>query len=282
MLVGAHDVFHGTNFVSPPTRNAAEVVTIHDLTYVHHAQTVAHDALQYRQLVPRALDRGAQVVSPTAAVAAAVRALYHLPANRVHVTPLGVDEEWFHAKAPHAHWLDRQFLPARYLLFVGSIDPRKNLTRLLEAHAEARLQDPDVPDLVLAGPAGRTEIDPTSGVHTTGWLDQASLMSIVAGSHGLVLPSLDEGFGLPVLEALACGRPVVVSEIPALTEVADHSSITCDPLDITSMSNALIALTHAPDGAAERASRRAWAQAFTWERTAELTVEAYRQAIAQR
>ncbi|WP_298462693.1 glycosyltransferase family 1 protein [uncultured Cellulomonas sp.] len=275
-LVGRTDVFHGTNFVSPPTRRAREVLTVHDLTYVHHAGTVSSASLLYRELVPRALRRGAVVVTPSRAVADAVRSHYALPDDAVHPTPLGVDDAWFAAQPPSARRRAELGLPDDYLLFVGSLDPRKNLPALLRAFEAVRRTTPDAPALVLAGPAGReTALAAQDGVHLTGWLADADLRDVVAGCRALVLPSLDEGFGLPVLEALACGRPVVAADIPALREVAGDLAVLACPTDDDALADALTRVLTAPDGDDERARRRARAQTFTWAACADRTLDVY-------
>ncbi len=276
LLVGTTDVFHGTNFTSPPTRRAREVVTVHDLTYALHAQTVSADSLLYRELVPRSLARGALVLTPTHAVADAVRDHYRLPDDRVRVTPLGVDDAWFTAGPPSASWLSGRGLPSRYVVFVGSLDPRKNLPTLLAAHDALRRADSAVPPLVLAGPAGRERsLDGRAGVHPTGWLEDAELRSLVAGAACLVLPSLDEGFGLPVLEALACGRPVVVSDLAALREVGGPHVTVAPTLDPEGLAAAIERACAAPDDDAARAGRRAWGRRFTWAACADRTLDAY-------
>lgn len=275
-LVGRTDVFHGTNFVSPPTRRAREVVMVHDLTYLDHSETVSRESLAYRDLVPRALDRGAHVVTPSQTVADAVRGRYALTADRVTATPLGVDADWFDAEPPSNRWLEARLLPSEYVVFVGSIDPRKNLPRLLEAHARARAELNTVPDLVLAGPAGReTSLAERPSVHLTGWLEDADLRSLVAGARALLLPSLDEGFGLPALEALAAGRPVVTSSVPALREVAGPHAEVADALDTDGLAAALVRAVSAADDEPARTARRAWARRFTWARMADRTVDAY-------
>jgi glycosyltransferase involved in cell wall biosynthesis len=275
-LVGRTDVFHGTNFVSPPTRHAREVLTVHDLTYARHRETVSTADLAYRELVERAVRRGAQVLCPSHAVAADVRAHYDLTVDRVTVTPLGVDRDWFDAVPATAQALAARALPHDYLLFVGSLDPRKNLSTLLAAHALARAADAGVPDLVLAGPAGR---DPSladrPGVHLTGWLDDAELRAVVAGAAALVLPSLDEGFGLPVLEALACGRPVAVSRVPALLEVGGDVVVDAPARDPEALADALHRVLALPDGPVERAARRDHARGFSWDTCADRTLDVY-------
>lgn len=279
LLVGRTDVFHGTNFVSPPTRRAAEVVTVHDLTYVDHPGTVSPDSLAYRDLVPRALERGAHVVTPSAAVAAAVRERYGLDATRVTATPLGVDAAWSRPAPPLSPAAPR--VPDDYLVFVGSLDPRKNLPRLLDAHAAVRATRPGTPDLVLAGPAGRERsLTGRPGVLPTGWLEEDDLRALVAGASALVLPSLDEGFGLPVLEALAAGRPVLAADVPALREVAGGHAVLADPLDVDALAEGLSQVLDAPDDEAARSARRAWASRFTWQACARRTLEVYRRAAA--
>jgi len=276
MLIGPTDVFHGTNFVSPPTCRAREIVTIHDLAYALHPHTVGAASLLYRDLVPRALARGADVLTPSEVVAAAVREYYGLADDRVTAVPHGVDDAWFEATPPEHAWLSDRGLPANYLIFVGSLDPRKNLPVLLDAHARWRAEDGDAPDLVLAGPAGReASLIGRPGVHLTGWLDDHDLRRLVAGSRALVLPSVDEGFGLPVLEALAAGRPVVVSDIPVLHEVAGPHAIAAAPGDPDALADALARAANAPDDDAARARRRTWARRLTWAACADRTLDVY-------
>lgn len=275
-LTGRTDVMHGTNFVSPPTRRAHEVLTVHDLTFALHAETVTAASLQYRELVPRALARGAHVLTPTSAVAAAVAEHYGLADERVTTTLLGVDAPWFDARPAAAGWLAEHGLPDQFVLFVGSLDPRKNLPRLLEAHARLRRDRPGTPDLVLAGPAGREErLAATPGVHVTGWLADEDLRALVAASRLLALPSLDEGFGLPVLEALATGRPALVSSVPALLEVGGPHVVAAPPDDVDALAAALAQVLDAPDDATTAAARQDWARAFTWDACADRTLDAY-------
>ncbi|GEK21668.1 glycosyltransferase family 4 protein [Cellulomonas xylanilytica] len=275
-LVGATDVFHGTNFVSPPTRRAREVVTVHDLTYVEHRETVDAATLAYERLVARSVARGATVLTPSRTVAAAVRAHYDLPQDAVAVTPLGVDDAWFEAAAPSASWLQERTLPDRYVVFVGSLDPRKNLPRLLQAHEQARRTDPSLPDLVLAGPAGRATPDGVGpAVHLTGWLSDEDLRTLVGGASGLVLPSLDEGFGLPAIEAAAAGVPVLASDLAVLHEVAAPDTVFAPPTDVDALSGALLHLAQARRTPDADDARRAWARQFTWQACAAATLAAY-------
>jgi glycosyltransferase involved in cell wall biosynthesis len=275
-LAGAVDVFHATNFVAPPAWRAASVVTLHDLTFLRHPQWVTPAVLRYRRLVPRALARGAVVVTPTRAVAEEVAEAYAVPPDRLVVTPLGVDPAWTAPPPVEDSWLAARGLPADFLVFTGAREPRKNLATLLAAHRRARAEGA-VPDLVLAGPAGwGDEVTAADGVHVTGWLAAAELRGLVARARAAVLPSHYEGFGLPVLEAMAAGTTVLASDIPAHREVTGGHARLVPPTDVDGWAAALA--TVAPSDEAARAEAVAWALSHTWRACAEATVEAYRRA----
>lgn len=287
-LAGQVDVFHATNFVAPPARRAATVVTVHDLTYLRYPEMVTAASARFRDLVPRALRRGATVCTPTAAVGAEVADAYRLPPERLVVTPLGVGPAWRTAAPADPAWLAANGLPERYLLFVGNREPRKNLPTLLAAYREL-LADPPVnpggvPPLVLVGPAGWGEaLDlaglPAEAVRTPGYLPEDDLARVVTGAAALVFPSWYEGFGLPALEALACGTPVVATDLPALREVLGDQAELVPPGDAAAMAAALAKVLGDPGGERARAARRARAAAFTWAACANATLSAYRRAL---
>jgi len=291
-LAGRVEVFHGTNFVAPPARRAATVVTVHDLTYLRFPDMVTDASARYRDLVPRALGRGAIVCTPTAVVAAEVADEYGLPPDRLVVTPLGVADLWRHAAPPDPGWRAARGLPARYLLFVGSREPRKNLGTLLTAYRDllggkggaAAPAGPGVPPLVLAGPPGWGEALDTAGlppdaVRTLGYLPEPDLAGVVAGAAAVVVPSWYEGFGLPALEALACGTPVVAADLPAHREVLGDQAELVPPGDPGALAAALGRVLEDPGGEAARAARRTRAAGFTWETCAQATLAAYRLAM---
>jgi glycosyltransferase involved in cell wall biosynthesis len=280
LLVGGCDVFHATNFVLPPTRRAVGVVTVHDLTFLRYAETVTAATLRYRTLVPRSVARAAMVLCPAEATAADVAAEYGLASERVVATPLGVSDDWRTAKplAPEArHALG---VPARYVLFVGSHEPRKRLPDLLAAHRAARAADDAVPPLVLAGPVGwGDQVDAPDAIDT-GYLDEPTLRSLVAGATCLASPSTYEGFGLPVLEALACGTAVVASDLAVHREITGGHAMLVTVGDVDALAAALVAASRAEPDPEAVLRRKAWASTFTWSRCAEVTIDAYRRALA--
>jgi len=272
LVSGRTDVYHATNYVLPPLRRARGVVSVHDLTYLHSPDLVDSTSRRYRALVPRSIARASAVLALSHSVADQIREAY---APRVPVIPiaLGVDPLWATAAPPDDTLRRRLGLPSSYLLFVGTLEPRKNLATLLQAHALLR----DAPPLVLVGTSGwGREVD-LSGCVTPGYLDDAALRSVVAGAAAVVLPSHDEGFGLPVLEALAAGTPVVASDLPVHHEVGGDVTVYAPPGDPEAIAAALTLVLDTPgDGGA----RKRHAAPFTWERTAEATRAVYRQVCA--
>ena len=277
LLTGRLDVFHATNFVLPPLRRARGVVTIHDLAYLRMTETVSAASARYRALVPRSLARARVVLTPSEAVAEQVREAYTPQlANSgapVIAVPHGVSEPWLHARPPDAGLRARLRLPAAYVLFVGTLEPRKDLPTLLAAH---RLL-PGSPPLVLVGPPGWGRQLDTTGCVTPGYLDDTELRPVVAGASALVLPSRDEGFGLPVLEALAAGTPVVASDLPVLREIGGEHVAYAAVGDAEAFAAALQAVLDAPGDAR---ARRAHAAPYTWQRSADEHRRAYALALS--
>ncbi len=222
LLAGRSDVFHGTNFVLPPTGRAGGVVTIHDLAYLTMPDVVDRTNQALRELVPRSIRRAAAICTPTRAVADLITDTYGPDLPPVIVTQLGVDPEWLEVEPPDDAERRHLRLPESYFLFVGTREPRKDLDTLLAAYAALRAErgPAGLPRLLLVGPDGwGPDQRPSPGVEIHGYATGADLRMIVAGARALVMPSRDEGFGLPALEGLAAGSAVIVSDVPAMVEV---------------------------------------------------------------
>ncbi len=277
-VTGRADVVHGTNFVLPPPRRAAGVVTVHDLTFARYPELVEPATLRYRTLVPRALARAGRVLAPTRAIADEIGAEFGVDAARLAVTPLGVDDGWFVADTAPLPGL-----PSEYLLAVGTMEPRKGLDVLFAAYRQL-LGEGDRPPLVLVGAAGWGAGPDASGIpadrlHATGFLPPAALVRVVAHARLLAYPSRYEGFGLPPLEALAAGTPVVAADVPAVREVMAGHARLVPPGDVQALAAALDDVLADPPAAAATLAAREHARTFTWQRCAALTVSAYRAAL---
>lgn len=277
LFAGFGDVVHGTNFVLPPTVRSAGVLTIHDLGFLHAPERLADSDAELPELVRAGARRARAICTPSAAVANTVIEELDVDPGRVTVTPLGVDPAWFTARPPDPGRRARLGLPDTYLLFIGAAGPRKGLDWLARAHDTAG----DLPPLVYAGPG---EFPHTEGGRRTGYLSELDLHSVLAGARALVLPSAEEGFGLPVLEAMACGVPVVCSDVPALREVSTDPA-SGEPLaelvpygDVDALAGTLREVGEEPPGVGASALRRAHAASYTWRRCARATVTAYRKA----
>lgn len=281
LIAGRFDVFHATNFILPPHR-AHGVVTIHDLSYLHFRETVDTTSQLLRELVPRSIKRADVVCVTTAHLAGLVMAEYGVERDALAITPLGVDQAWLDTPRLTEERRAALGLPSEYLLFVSTIEPRKNVKMLLEAYKQLPA---DTPPLVIAGAAGWGEALDTSGIAPErlilpGYLELSQLREYVSGATLLATPSLDEGFGLPALEALACGTPVVVSDIAVFREVLQDQARFCDPYSAESIADAL-QTTLDKGGPTSTAARKAHAAARTWTSTAAATIKAYERAALE-
>lgn len=271
LFAGRTDVVHGTNYVLPGAARAAGVLTIHDLTFLDAPQELGPGDRRLPELVRKGAGRADVICTPTEAVADAVAERLGVDRDKIMVTPLGVDPAWFTALPPNNTLRAKFGLPGEYLLFVGASGPRKGLSWLTRAH-EA---NPGLPPLVYIGP-GPFEVNDRS--QHAGYVPDVDLRSIVAGAAALVLPSREEGFGLPVLEAMACDVPVVCTDVPALREVTASYAHLVPYDDEAALAEALGTAAADSRTPATSIARRAHAASFTWRRCAEATVEAYRTA----
>jgi len=290
LLLGA-EVFHATEHLLLPLRSTPTVLTVHDLIFRHlpgHHRPLNRWYLNLT--LPLYCRRATRIIAVSECTRKDLLAAYGVPARKVTVV--------HEAAAPHfrpqlpervADVRARYRLPERYLLFVSTIEPRKNLVRLLQAfetvHAE-RLTD----GLVIVGRRGwltddffaALERSPVrSHVLLPGYVPDEDLPAIYAAAQCLVLPSLYEGFGLPVLEAMACETPVACSETSSLPEVAGDAALLFDPEEVESIVSAVRRLlTDTGLGAALRQRGREQAARFSWQRVAGETAAVYREVLS--
>ncbi len=286
------DVYHATDTIPPQHGGRRHVLTIHDLHYLHYPQFMTRESLRYyRDQIVWAVQRAAHILVPSHATARDLLTLLDVPETCVTVHPLGVNPA-FHPqsadaiRAVRARW----GLPETYLLFVGTFEPRKNITGLLRAYDRLRAKLPDAPPLVLVGRRGwlYEDIFATAEQLQLGktliWIEDApfaDLPALYSGALALTLPSHYEGFGLTALEAMACGTPPIISPRGSLPEVVGEAGLRVDPDDPEAIAEAMRRMLE--DNALRAALRQkglARAATFTWRRTAEIALRVYRQVGA--
>lgn len=272
---GPVDLVHATAHVASASR-APWVATVHDLHFLHEPGHFTRRGMSvFRRFLELTRAEAAMVLCPSEATRRDCEAA-GIDAARLRVVPwatraepVGDDDV---ARVRRTYGLDRPFV-----FFSGTVEPRKNLGRLLEAFDRLGAVDAD---LVLAGPEGWREDLPATRARRLGFVPRADLDALYAAADVVCYPSLREGFGLPVLEAMVQGAAVVTSATTATAEVADDAGSLVDPLDVDAIAAALDRLLGDPE---ERRrvgdAARARAASFTWERTAEATVAAYRDAL---
>lgn len=271
---GTVDVVHATGHVASASR-APWVANIYDLSFLHDPGHFTRRGISvFTRFLHIVRDEAAVVICPSDATRVDCLAA-GIDESRLRVAPLGTDAA--PAKEADIARVRADYdLPARFVLFVGTFEPRKNLTRLLQAFT--RLGEVDA-ELVLVGPDGwNTDLPPTSA-RRLGFVPQADLGPLYAAATVVAYPSLREGFGLPVLDAMAQGAAVVTSATTSTAEVAGDAALLVDPLDVDAIAGALERLLAERDVAAALGeAARARAATFTWRRTAENVVDAYRDA----
>lgn len=288
-LAGPVDVVHGPNFVVPPGGPAAEVVTVHDLTALHHPGLCTPDVLQWPPLLRRALRRGAWVHAVSGFVADEVRGAFPEAGGRVvavpngHTAPAPPTARSAAARGRHLAGTDR------YVLAVGTVEPRKDLPLLVAAFDRLAADDPDL-RLVIAGPDGWGAAALTEAVDRArhrrrvrrlGWVDDDTRWALVRGAAVVAYPSRYEGFGLVPLDAMSVRTPVVATAAGAVPEVVDDAARLVPVGDLDALTDALAGvLTDEAVAAALVAAGTARVARFRWDHTVSGLVDLYGRAVA--
>lgn len=281
------DVFHATDHLLPRLSGPRSVFTLHDVAY--HWFPEYHLPLNrwfLRLAIPRFLARADAVIAVSEATRRDALALYGLPPEKVCAVPEGVDERFHPARDGEALNRIREIyaLPKRFILCVSTIEPRKNLTMLLEAYVHILPAHPEM-GLVIAGQKGwlyegfferLRSLGLESKVRLTGYVPEDDLPLLMSAAEVFAYPSKFEGFGLPPLEAMACGTPVVASNASSLPEVVEDGGVQLPPDDLKAWIEGLQSLIERPEHRAEYSARgQAQAAKFTWETAARKTLSVY-------
>ena len=293
-LLGDADIVHSMTYCAPRLRRRRLVVTIYDLTFVTHPEyhlpaNVEHCLTGTR----RAIERADALVTISEASRHDLLEHFKVDDDRIVVTHLAADPAVTRVTdALRREAVRRRYgLPERFVLFLGALEPRKNLVRLLEAFAALAPPVRQEFALVVAGAQGwlnhdvRERIEKLGvqdRVHLVGYVAPQDLAALYSLATVLAYPSLSEGFGLPVLEAMACGTPVLTSNAPALREVAGDAALLVPPSDVDAIASGLTRLLEDAPLRAElqaRGARRA--PLFSWDRCARETLAVYRRVAGR-
>ncbi len=287
------DVYHGTSYQLWAQGRSGSVVTVHDLALAKFPEfskrLLGEQWSRYKAL--RTLQRATRVIAVSQNTANDISNFYQIPLEKIRVIYNGVGEEFF--STPPADSLKSVRVrytipPGDYILYVGGSDPRKNLGRLLEAFS-ILLKKIKPLTLVLTGGLGRrgkeiyeriSELGLERHVVLTGHLPAQDLHPLYSGAGLFAYPSLYEGFGIPVLEAMACGIPVITSDASSLPEVAGDAAYLIDPYDVQAMAAAMEKVLLDKNLAASLQARGLErVKAFSWERAARQTLEVYKECL---
>jgi len=280
---------HFPHYNLPLIKPGHFVVTVHDLFPFQfpeiHSGPLPRSVNQ--MLMRNAVRRAERIITPSRATALAVKQSFPRSADRVVAIPEATDDRFTSRRDPEAEsaWQMRLGIRSPYIFYLGQWKAYKNLPILLEAFGRLRRTHPHS-QLVIAGDDPRhPEVPqraaalPEGSVVLPGRLPESAVPDLYRGAALVVLPSRAEGFGLPVIEAMACGVPVVCSDLPVLREIADGIAIFCDPADPAAFADAMASILDTPDNGTRRQLGIERARAFTWERAARQTVEAYELAL---
>jgi glycosyltransferase involved in cell wall biosynthesis len=285
-LAGPFDVVHAAHPLLIPARHAAQVVTIHDLFFMRAPErTLGEIRRDYPELTASHARRADAIVTPSEYTKRLIQDL-GVPPDRIHVCSLGAPRWRTLGRAPNIPPV------AGCVLFVGTLEPRKNVGVLLDAYERLLVRMPDAPELVLVGGASpdaapwleRLDRAPLAGhARHVGYIASDEREAWYSRARILVLPSHDEGFGLPVLEAMSAGVPVIASNRGALPEVTGGAAPLVEPDDAEGLARELERLLTDREWAVSRAEAGLQrAATYTWQRTASRLHDAYRSAVARR
>jgi len=289
LFCGALDVYWAAESILPPLVKAAGIFSVHDLAYVHVPETCTHDALALAEIVPQMVRRANRVVVPSRFVAQELAEWIPDEAARIRVVYPGV-RRVFRERGGHLTAPRREALGIRepYVVYVGSLHVRRDLDKVLSSFELVRATHPDA-QLVLVGSPGvgwdairarYAKLFSTDAVRVLGYLPDPEVAAIVRGANVFVYLSRYEGFGIPPLEAMVAGTPVVAAKTSALPEALGDHARWVHPDDVDDVASAIGDHFEGADDASVEAARE-WAAEFTWARTAASMLEVFGEAMRE-
>jgi glycosyltransferase involved in cell wall biosynthesis len=287
LATGSLDIFHSPDFVLPPVRRARTILTVHDLSFIRYPQCADANLRAYlNKVVPRSVHRADLVLADSHSTKDDLMELLAVEPARIEVVYPGVEER-FHPIEDQTlleQVRNRYNLPPRFILGLGTLQPRKNFTRLIEAYSLLVIRYPSL-HLVIAGGKGWLYEEIFATVERLGLEEKVVFPGFVADEHLpalynladlFVFPSLYEGFGLPPLEAMACGTPVITSDASSLPEVVGQAGLMVEATDVESLAEAMQRVLE-DDALREGMIARGLEQArkFTWGKAAAKLLSLY-------
>ena len=280
LATGAVDIFHSPDFVLPPVRRARTLVTVHDLSFIHYPQCADANLRAYlNKVVPRSVHRADLILADSQSTKDDLVELLGVESDKIEVVYPGVEKR-FHPIEDQTlleEVRNRYYLPSRFILSLGTLQPRKNFARLIEAYSLLVTHYPFL-QLVIAGGKGWLYEEIFATVEQLGLEEKVIFPGFVADgdlpalynlADLFVFPSLYEGFGLPPLEALACGRPVITSDASSLPEVTGGAGLMVEAIDVEALAEAMKRVLEDKtlrEGMIARGLEQAGK--FTWEKAA--------------
>ncbi|MFZ3171880.1 MAG: glycosyltransferase family 1 protein [Carboxydocellales bacterium] len=295
-FLGIIDIFHATHFLAPPIKSPKLVVTIHDLAFVKFPECFTKEqGKEFVRRVRQSCINADMIISDSMSTKRDIIELFHIPSGKITVVPLAAQEIFDYQENQTKNSLIRNKykLDKEYFLFVGTIEPRKNLVRLIQAYNRLPKDIKEHYHLVLAGGKGwlnkeiYTEAEQLGlmdeHVKFLGYVPDSDLPALLKQAIAFVYPSLYEGFGLPPLEAMASGVPVISSSISSIPEVVGEAGLLIDPYSVEEISSAMQKIIEDVK-LASRLSKLGLARAglFSWEETARATLDVYKKVSSEK
>lgn len=287
------DVFHATANVMPLTYKKPTVVTVHDLAIYEHPEWFPTQVASTRLLVPQTLKKATRIIAVSQTTKKDLRDLFGVPAKKISVVYEAADTALLNLKDKKTNIREAYDLPKKYLLYVGTVEPRKSLTSLIQGWQRLTLMRPAAlkdAALVIAGGVGYKGEEVLELLHTLhspsikylGYIPHNHKVLLMKNATAFVFPTLYEGFGLPVLEAMQLGVPVISSDISSIPEVTGTAAKLVRPEDIEELARAMRDLLTKPSVAKKMAAAgKKHAKKFSWTKAARETLKTYRDAAGR-
>lgn len=281
------------NYIIPPGVTGKKIVFVYDMVYKAYPETVR---LRTKNMLKMALKKSCQradhIITISEFSKKEIIKYLNIYENKISIMPCGVDLSLYHSNygmEEVLRTLNKYKIPRDYLLYLGTLEPRKNIKRLIEAYSLAKKENIGIPKLVLAGGKGWiykhiyetiNSLNMVNDIVFTGYIPEAEVPILMKGARAFLFPSLYEGFGMPPLEAMACGTPVLVSDAASLPEVVGEAAIMVDPFSVESIKNGIKLITYDEslrNDLSQKGLKRA--KQFTWDRSAQILLSTIKMFI---